>query len=187
MFLGNTLHLLYTYILESEKANVYIPLKKCSSTIFKISGKSQKSKHSPLGKSVCKCSLLTCEGRRGSYWSFFEEDFLVHSSQAHPDRWAELFCHSLSFLLPLLRALWEPAPVPVRTKGTLLWSWDLSASCRTWCWWPLALLWIASRWAVLFMRDWQTEATIRSKVLVTAVSTGSGESEEKGKWGRVLV
>lgn len=106
-----------SYSLASEKARVNIFLKKYSFTIFKISVKSQKGKHSPREKSVYKYSPLTYEDRLGSYWSFFEEDFFVHSSQGHPDRWAELLCHSLSFLLSLPPAPWEPAQVPVRTKG----------------------------------------------------------------------
>lgn len=185
-FPGNSLHLLEPCRWESKCLH-FLFLKKYYFMIFKISVKSQKGKYSPQEKSVCKYSPLTCVDRLGSYWSFFEEDFLVHSSRGHPDRLPELLCHSLSFLLPLLPAPWEPAQVPIRTKGTPLWSWDPSALCRTWCSVPLTLLRSTPGWAVLLMWDWQREATSRSRILGTGVSTGSRKSKQKEKWCCILM
>lgn len=106
--------------LKVRKQVLTFSLGKHSFTIVKVSVQSRKGTRSPLGKSVCKCSRPKCGDRRGCGWSFFEEDFLAHSSQGSPDRWAERPCSSQSFLPPPLLAPEEPALVPVRRKDTPL-------------------------------------------------------------------
>lgn len=148
-----------TIALKVRKRVFTFSLGKHPITIFKMSVRSWKGRHSLLGKSVCKYSLPKCEDRPGCGWSSSGEAFREGSCRGHLDRrlaaLGSMLAHSL-WLPP--RALWGPAPGPAGRKGSPPWSAGPSASRKTWwlllglvlltrmdtqkpladqrCWWP---------------------------------------------------